>query len=191
MRLHEEYIQRHNLSVPVVLYDDHSQIILRSRNKPYSWRVISTYWRSGGHQPGYFEISCKMPVHNGYHKGKMLEDIIRPRTVFWDSYEGCVLDLIDAQKPDFLAVSGDETPLASWGIFLLVYDRWIAANVPLEFYEFASQSLDESLSMEKRWASYNLALNCLKGTEVEDVYKYQIQPWSDSHSKWLEHLIND
>tara|TARA_Y100000034_G_C6830075_1_gene374608 strand:- start:367 stop:762 length:396 start_codon:yes stop_codon:yes gene_type:complete len=131
-----------------------------------------------------------MPIHNGYHKESMLGDVMHPRTAYWDSYEGCILDLIDVTKSDFIAVSSDEAPLASWCIFLLIYDNWLALNMPPEFYEFAAESISER-PIACRWVAYEKSLRYIRKTRAEEVFEYQIKPWASAHSEWLENLIND
>lgn len=131
-----------------------------------------------------------MPIRNGYHKGKMLGDVIRPRTVFWDSYEGCILDLVEKQRTDFKAVSADESAFAAWSIFLLIYDGWLSLNMPDKFFAAAAESLDEGLSSVDRMVCLCDAMRHIEGTELSEAYECQIKPWSDSHSDWLENLVN-
>lgn len=192
MRLHEEYIHRHKLNVPVVRYDSTSQVVLHSKATPLQWRIITCRWRTHGSRPrpGYFEVCCKSPVHNGYYKEHTLIDIISPKSFHWEEYEGGILSIIDHLKMDFEAVKEKESLLAAWQIFIFIYDSWLANNMNYGFMGCVSESVDFDLDLSSRQSAYKKSLSYLKGTEVEDAFTYQIKWWSGCHSKWMEDLIN-
>ncbi len=190
MRLHEEYIHRHKLNVPVVRYDSTSQIVLRSKAIPLEWRIITCRWRSDGYHPGYFEVCCKAPVRNGYYKENTLEDVILPKNIYWDEYESDILRIVDHLKVSFEAVSKRESSMSAWQVFLLIYDSWLANNMKSEFMGYASESVGLDIDFISRQEAYKKALSYLCGTEVEDAFTYQMKWWSGRHSKWMEDLIN-
>lgn len=189
MQLHEEYIHRHNLDVPVVRYDSSSQIILRSKESPLQWRIISCRWRTNGYHPGYFEVSCKKPVRNGHYQDNALKNVAMDN-LYWDDYERKILNLVSNMKNDYVAISDKESDLAAWEIFLLIYDTWLSQNMPKEFYEHVCESIDWNSSYSSRKRAYRNSLMYIKGSDVCDAYIYQIKWLSSRHSKWLEDLVN-
>ena len=190
MRLHEEYIHRHKLNVPVVRYDSTSQVVVRSKVTPLKWRIITCRWRTHGYHPGFFEVCCKRPVRNGYYKEETLSDMFVPKSLHWEEYERNILYIIDCLKEEFEAVSEKESAMAAWQIFLLIYDSWLANNMSSDFMGYASESVDLDLDFRSRQVAYKKSFSYIKGTEVEDAFVYQIKWWSGRHSKWMENLIN-
>ena len=158
MRLHEEYIHRHKLDVPVVRYDSASQVVLRSKGRPLQWRIITCEWRTHGYHPGYFEVCCKSPVRNGYYKENTLKDVILPKNLHWDEYETGILSIIDRIKDSFEAVSEKESAMSAWHIFLFIYDTWFANNMNSDFMGCASESVDLDLDFLSRQAAYKKSL---------------------------------
>jgi hypothetical protein len=189
MRLHEEYILRNKLDVPIVRYDRRSQAILRSKFKPYCWRIISIVWRANRRGPGFFEISCKKPVHNGYIKEHVLDSVLDTQFAYWENYENLVLGLAKMQKEDFEAISTCETEFASWCIFSFIYDNWLALNVSPEFFHYLSGVFEHK--GDNRLKCMDMAKKFIKDKKVEEAYEYQIKPWAGVHSEWLANLINE
>ena len=186
MRLHEEYIVRNNLNVPIVRYEP-SQAILRSKDPPYCWRILSANWRSVGYHPGFFEITCKMPIHNGYYKNRMLGDVIRPRSVSWDSYEGCILDVVDSQKRQFEAIPLEQYDFAAWVMFLFIYDNWLASNMDSQFFDCVYEALEQNESSLENARN----LLAIKDFDMNETFEYQVKPLTYLKSEWLKDLVND
>jgi hypothetical protein len=158
---------------------------------PLDWRIITCRWRTVGYQPGYFEVCCKRPERNGHRKEEILFNVVRPLSLYWETYESGILSLVDRLKPEFMAVTEEESAISAWQMFLLIYDSWLAENMPSQFFEYVCESVDSDFALHERELARKKALMYIKGTDVEDAFFYQSK-WlgKQRHSKWMEKLIN-
>lgn len=193
MYLHEEYIRRHGLDIPVVLYNQRTSVILRSNDLPYRWRLITISWHHPDRHPGYFEVGYTEAIHNGWEEGKLVRELSRPAYWHWDAYEPSVLNLAAAVKQTpFRAVADEEKLLAAWAVFLYMYDSWYASRADKVFQNFAYQSLRGDLTTLQRRNNYESAVGLLTGdSKIEEVWQRQLYPLSRIGSEWLVKLINE
>lgn len=192
MSLHEEYIHRHKLDVPVVLYNHRSTVFLRNKDAPQSWRILVLAWRDGGNHPGFFEVSYNEAIHNGHLMGKLVKDLIPNSTCFWDEYEACVLRMAQSiRKAGYSAVPTEETTLAAWQFFLIMYDSWLAETMDRSFFWLVEHTLRPDLPLEARHKACHVAQKQLTvDSRVNDLWHYQILPLAKHGSEWLVKLIN-
>lgn len=193
MYLHEEYIKRHNLKVPVVIYANRSSAFLKSKNWPATWRILAFYWREPDRHPGFYEIICREVIHDGHEKGSLTECAIRTINCYWDGYEEAVQNMVRInQHDDFEAIKCEEHLLACWQIFLMMHDSWLARNMDEAFFKLVGDSLDPRLSLETRLARSEEARSQLSiHKSIYDVWTYQLRPLVHNESEWLVRLIND
>lgn len=193
MYLHEEYIRRNGLNIPVVLYNHRSRAFLRSKDTPSKWRILAFYWHEPDRHPGYFEISFVEPVHNGHAGGKLIKDYMKPTMCYWDEYEYNVLKFVKyIQENGFEAIKPSEQILAAWQIFLIMYDSWLARHMDAGFFKLAGTSLDANLSLSRRMEAFEAAQSqlCID-KRTNDVWAFQLLPLAKSGSEWLVRLINE
>lgn len=189
MRLHEEYIKRHGLDIPVVQYERRSTIFLRSHQREsIEWRILAIQWIHVNRHPGYFEMSYVVPVHDGWRED-LFRHIFRPKILYWDEYEATISKLVaEIVQDKFEAISNKDHVFALWQMFLYMHDSLIARHMPPEFYELVEDSVACSSSV-----SYEKAVDMLweKIPNLYNTLKSQVLPLAAIHSQWLENLIND
>lgn len=202
MRLHAEYIQRNQLEMPIVQYDQHSVLFLSSTYTPIRWKVWSCQWRNVDHHPGFFEFSCLTPIHNGVlpmefspqgvHRDECF-NAKRAMAWYWDQYEENILEIIqEARRQDFVAVSQDDHFFAAWKMFLLICDYALTHGTCTEFLSLVEESVCSSLSRVERLARQCVMENMIRESvpEAYRVWKHQFGPLVAVHSQWLEKLVN-
>lgn len=192
MHLHEEYILRHKLDVPVVRYDKKANVFLRTQSFPYNWGILSTQWHEPQIHPGYFEINFSEPIHNSFHRSAYFSKVMSWSQVYWDDYEKILLGCVNAcRETNLKVVPSQERVLVAWQMFLLIFDSWLAQHMKLEFFQFVEQSTRPDLDLEVRLIAYRAAHSILvQYSEVSDVLLYQILPLIKGHATWLEKLID-
>lgn len=193
MKLHEEYIQRHNLNVPVFCYDCRSDVFLKTKNSPHRWAVFHIIWRQKTSRPGFFEFMRMEPLHNGHGA---LSCFDKENYVYWDCYQTQIMNIVSSYKEDgFYAVSGQEKILMAWEMLLYMYDDVLAKRISSnDFYFQVEKSIDSSMSVSSRISSYKNALRILSESSgvdrIMDVFNFQLMPMARWNSKWLEDLFN-
>ena len=121
MHLHEEYINRHKLDIPLVRYDSYTTVFLESC-RPTAFWILDIQWHSCHWHPGNFKIVLRKPLLDSPER---FENHF-PREVYWDEYEEYLLGLCQDLKGEFVAITKDESQWAAWHMFLLAYDSHLA-----------------------------------------------------------------
>lgn len=189
MHLHEEYIQRNGLSVPLVRSDSRSTVFLQSNDSPGNWRVVTLRWVSCDWHPGHYNMRVFIPVHNGY-RATMLA-LESEENIHWDRYEKFMLDYCTTARQKFRAVPSEEKALAAWQIFLLVFDSRLAATGP-GFLNLAANSISPENTLEQRALAVQAAKAYLSlcDSDVLDHLRHQIVPLTEDYADWLVRLVN-
>ncbi len=201
MHLHEEYIRRHNLNVPVVCYDKRSSVFLRSKNPVYSWCIFNVAWHDldQSRHPGIYEFKLSQPIHNSFgdscFRSMLQSDGKTPYTcrVFWDEYYDKVMELVALFKSkQMVVVSAAERTLAAWQMFLTIYDGWLASNMRTEFYSLVEQSTRMDFDFNTRNTAFRKAYKMLsiRSSSVAGFLEDDIMCLVRGHAPWLERLIN-
>lgn len=193
MSLHEEYIQRHNLNVPVVLYNHRSTVFLRNKDAPYNWRVLVFSWRDGGNHPSFFEITYSEAVHNGHEQGKLIKDLIPATICYADDYEAAVHRMVaNVRNAGYYAFPPEEQILAAWHFFLKICDSWLASTMDQAFFWLVEHTLRSDLPVSARLKACSVAQKQLWfDSRANDLWSYQILPLARYGSEWLVKLINE
>lgn len=189
MHLHEEYISRHKLNVPLVRYDSFSTAFLRSKETPIFWRIVNIRWRSCHWHPGNFEIACKKPCHDVANR---FRNVLGPKEIYWDEYEAYVVKMVKGLKDDFHAIPKSECSLASWHMFLLMYDTHIA-RLDRKVLDWVAVSIDPEASVPKKYMAFAEALRDIQqeNPTLYDCYQSYLHPLTEHYAEWLVKLIND
>jgi hypothetical protein len=183
MHLHEEYVKRHKLAVPLIRYDSQSVVLLRSKEKPLFWRVIDITWSPCHWHPGKFVIKTWVPRHDN----SRMHRAFPTREVYWDEYEDRVLALRDMGN-DFIAVTKKELPLATWYVFLMIYDTYLS-RLSEEFKEFVASSIDPDNTELRQAAQRAQVKMCLEDEALKSAYRSHMEIFRN-YSDWLVALIN-
>lgn len=193
MYLHEEYITRYNLDIPIILFNRRSTVLLKSKQSPLMWRILAFSWREPDKHPGFFEVTYSEALHNGCERDSLLLSLTPMTCPYWDEYEETVLEMVAKVKRDgFSAVESSEQLLALWAIFLMMYDSWLARNMDASFFHLVELSLRSDLDISEREHNYVTAYSKLLGhSKIQDTWSYQLHPLTKTHSDWLVKLIND
>lgn len=192
MHLHEEYIKRHKIDIPVVLYKQRSTVLLRSQNTPYRWRILAFRWRELDNHPGFWEIFYNEAVHNGHEIKTLVNDVYKIEVCHWNKYESSVYFMISRVLADeFVAIEPEEQVLAVWQIFLMMYDSWLARHMGNGFFELVGISINSLLPRAGRLEAIDEAQRqlCIDKT-INDVWAFQLLPLAKAGSEWLVRLIN-
>lgn len=192
MRLHEEYILRYGLQVPIIQYDRHSVVLLHSKIRPVCGRLLILEWHPGDNHPGYYEFHYQTPVHDSLGRS-IFKSCLRTSPVYWDQYELKLLSLLSEIREAFVVVPEREDVLAVWQMFLYVCDSFFAKKMEQDFFTLVEHSLSSEFDLEHRMHCFNIALDLVRHrySPAFEVWKYEIMPLAETHSRWLEKLINE
>lgn len=193
MRLHEEYIHRNNLDIPVILYDSRSNLFLKTKDAPFRWSIFNIVWKPQSGKPGFYEFTRMEPLHNGNGTFRCFE---KDRRVYWEQYEEEVTNVVRVYKQqNFTPISNRQRGLMAWEMFLYMYDGWLAQRMDAKFYQQVERSTMETLDVNTKSIAYRIASRMLSeqysSEKVVQTLNYQIMPMINGHSKWLEDLFND
>lgn len=190
MRLHEEYIARHNLAVPVVRYDKRSTVFLKS-NSTCEWRILAISWKECDWHPGRFEARYTYPCHDGY-EDVLLEDVFSPRQLHWDEYEEYLLGLVSLISSEYTAVPYKDRYFVAWQFFLVMYDSALSVLGP-DFISIVGKSLAPDISLRKRDNLVEEGKSYLKrcSPSTYDALMHQVVPLTTHYAEWLVKLVNE
>jgi hypothetical protein len=191
MKLHEEYIRRHKLNIPVIRFDNRSSLFLKTKDAPFAWSIFNIIWRSQSGRPGFYEFVRMEPLHNGQGAFNCKD---KHNYVYWEQYEFEVEKVISEYRNDgYYSVSSKNRSLMAWEMFLYMYDGWLAKKMDSKFYQQVELSTFGTDFNEKSNA-YRVAVkmldDCYGSQELLDMLNYQIRPMINGHSQWLEDLVN-
>lgn len=192
MRLHEEYIARHDLSVSVVRYDKRSTVFLKSKSKRMcEWRILAISWKECDWHPGCFDARYTHPRHDGY-KDVLLRDVFSPRQLHWDEYEDYLVKFVEEMREEYTAVPSEDKYFVAWQFFLVMYDSALSVLGP-DFIYIAGKSLAPDVSLKKRNNLVEEGKSYLKlcSPNMYDALIQQVVPLTTHYAEWLVKLINE
>lgn len=191
MRLHEEYIIRHDLPVSVVRYDKRSTVFLKSKDSPHQWRILSLHWKECDWHPGHFDARYTRPCHNG-NEDVLLEDVFTPRQLHWDEYEEYLLKLVEEIREEYTAVAFEDQHFASWQVFLVMYDSSLSL-LGRDFISIVGKSLSPNISLSQRDQLVEAGKRSLKrrAGHVYEALEHQVMPLTSDYAEWLVKLVNE
>ena len=193
MRLHEEYIRRHQLDIPIICFDSRSNLFLKTKGlvNPH-WNIFNITFRQQTSRPGFYEFSRIEPIYNGEGAFKSFD---KDYYVHWDKYEQEITNVVNNyRKFEYYAVAKNERTLVAWEMFLFMFDRWLAERMNAEFYKLVSTSITPDLDNKERTIAYmeasRMLPRCSDSDNVLDMLNNRIMPMAKGHSQWLEDLVN-
>jgi len=195
MYLHEEYINRHQLDVPIVRYSEYVNLLLKT--KDFKWQIFSGEWRDDDRHPGKYFFRWLRPKHNSYMEREWFEDITDFDPIFWDQYEDFIFKWVRgsrfSRQSGFYAVEDDlEVSLTAWEIFLYTHDGWFARNMEdPAFFDLVRDSTRRDTDCYERHQAYLYALDMIKHENTIDNFNCRIANYTWSYSNWLAKIIND
>lgn len=192
MRIHEEYVLRHRLNIPLIRFDSRSNLFLKTKDTPFRWSIFNIVWRPQIGKPGYYEFVQMQPLHNGQGAFNCRE---KDHYVHWDKYEFEVIKIVKEYKDNgYYSIPSQFRNFMVWEMFLYMYDGWISKKMDSNFYRQVELSTSAELDYELRSNALKRAVNYLTDSEDSEKiikkFNYQIMPMVNGHSKWLEDLVN-
>lgn len=197
LSLHQEYLLRHNCSVPIVLYRRKTSVLLKNPNYDGSirWQIFTIYWKEDERHPGYFEFEHFEANHNSFQKGKLFTPLHDLEKWFWDDYEIKILNLARMLKESqFVAITSDQKKIAGWEMFLFLTDAWLAKSMDNSFYKLVEKTLSKDFPLEQRILACVDCQNYLSKVSKTawDFWQYTIFPIiKDADSDWFASLVNE
>jgi len=187
MLLQEEYINRHSMDTPLIVYTNFGNVIFRHDELrylvarlewvPYSWHV------------GHFKIWIYYPLHNRY-----TDQIFKPYddiTIEWDNYQSFFRSWIPLWRNEIKPVMQHESFVACWEIFLYCFDGWLARNASPEFMRLIDKTSD--FSNPNRIRCVHDAYDYLKLNHQVIAKKFRdaIFAYSTNYMDWLANLFRN
>lgn len=188
-----EYAERHLSNIPLVLYPEKTNVILRHKIENI-WRIFSLHWRAHDYHPGFYEVNYFEIIHNGFQNKKFFKDIIRMEVWNWDQYENNVLTLVKQMKNEnFIAKNSSQNLLSAWSICVYLADSYLANKFNYDFFEVLNKSLYNKFPVKTRLAALCAAEELLKkDSSIWEFWNNRIKPISrPTNSSWLIELINE
>lgn len=193
--LHEEYVERHALQIPIVCVGPDLCMFLRSEIDPRIIKSVNIFWKKNEKRPDYFNIYCLSPVHNSYNGSN--DSLIMNRHCFAegfvDNYESSVLSLVDTiKKMQLRVVPFGERNLIIWNFFLLIADHWLSQNMDSKFFANVEESTRPDYDLNRRRIAYRQACIQLKKFPVVDEFRSCLVNYMfvGNYAEWFAKLIN-
>lgn len=192
MRLFEEYLNRHNIVVPIIHHCNSGVVLLQSTDlsiQKNRWLIITIEWFQHEVRPGWYNISISSPIHNGFLSGDLFVNT-PPIQKKWDEYEDYIFELRQSLKSVVPIQGSQEITLAAWEIFACVYDGWFVKQ-PFEIKQSLFESLDKEKSIEHRHEHYCEVLMFLSThyLVVARTWKYDVLAKFHNYSDWFVKLF--
>ncbi len=191
MSLYEEYLNRHSIDIPVILYNNNTNVYVANDYTPVPRRFSITWYEQESH-PGYFVFSYCELIHNGFESERLAREFIDSGAIYWDHYEGMVKKYVNLMRNDgFRAVSEELQEIASWQGYLTVIDSFLSKEMDTDFFNLVGQSLCSSLSLDVRLEAIESAID-----KISDISPSLCDMWFDeflpvnNNNSWLVKLIN-
>lgn len=203
MRLFEEYLDRHNIKIPIVFYEN-SNLIFRSKKAPHQWLSLSVQWSHPRYwEPGYFVVNLKESQFESDHSYESFSFRGKEKyEAYWDAYEKKLIDIVQVLKKDYNIVGGRELLLNSYLILVRSFDGVISdmmkdQNLDSNFCNMVEILFDDSQELGERLEVGDHILNEISKTNrnpwskmIRDVFRNHIVPVLKS-SDWLVSLFKD
>ena len=193
MRLHEEYIQRHKLKVPVIQYSERTTVFLRSSDTPSQWKIMWLHWKNLGSHPGYYEVVFGEPNRPSGFNFSFVKNLISANNCYWEDYETRVLSLVALAKSNKLkAITSEEKIFAAWSIFLSMYKIQLTKKMSESFFWLIEQSFRTDIEYNLRLTALRMAKRMLPTDDgIENFLTNQLMTLVHDDSDWLVKLINE
>lgn len=196
MNLHEEYIKRHNLNVPIIQYDKSSKIYLRHENLP-KWRTINFEWMFDYGHPCPWRIVIIEPIHDSYGiHDRYWKTTFGPKEVYWDEYDDFVRELVRNHREWKVVTNKKDLEMFNWETFLYMADKMISEERDFVkdklFLKNLSLSIDFSNSLNKRTEASVDAIQRIREVAplIIDFYDHSFTNRLFD-SKWFSKLIKN
>ena len=184
MKLHEEYLARHGLKIPVVNYCTSGSLFLRGKGTTYPYTFLKIFWTENSRSPGNYVITHLRPIRDGFHKDSQIFSRISSISVYWDQYE----DYLRAWAVNCSteSVPPENCLFAAWEMFVYIFDSWFK-NQSQSLKAVLFDTLDADNSYEARLRSYReiCSYMAIHTPTILKVWREEILIWVGCYSGWL------
>ena len=184
MRIFEEYLNRHNIDVPIVHHCNVGTLILHNMGK---YLVMQIRWVSHDYHPGQYCIEINSPIHDGY-----INDVVftknTPIYLKWDEYENF---LLGNSVPNLFKPVADlkEVIMAIWEMFVYSCDSWFAKKDSL-IKNLLFESLDKDNLIDLRYKRYKEVLDYIDSPVINRIWRCEMLSKTQNYSFWLATALN-
>jgi len=187
MHLFEEYLNRQNISIPIVQHCATGIVILKNPDNSKLFLFIKRIESES--KPSFYNIILKSPVHDGYRYNAFFKQK-KVSVVTWQMYEQFFLDRNNFENTT--AVCGNKNiSLACLEVLAFIYDGWFCEKSSY-LKNILYNCLDLDLTLEERFENYNNLINKLHKFEPNIYYNYKknlLLP-TENYAEWLAKIIN-
>lgn len=188
MYLFEEYLQRQQITIPVVHHCSAGIVILQNQKKIKTVFFIDRIEDDA--KPCYYQITLKSPIHNGFKQNLFFkqEEVFNLK---WQEYEDFFWSWAK-QNENYEVVSGKNNIfLASLEILAFVYDSWFSEQ-SYSIKEMLFNAIDNESDLEKRCENYWSLFKYFYNFEPKIYERFQINLLSKTknYSEWLAKFLN-
>lgn len=180
MKLIEEYLQRHNISVAYAEYVHNGFVFYMLEDV---WRVLRIHWRQDPlWHPGYYQLKDFSFRHDGYNQRGALA-AGRDWRVNWDEYEEHMRGW--AHKANRVTSDRSEAIVAAWEGSLFGWDGYLARHATDESF---FRTIDTDLSVADRVEAIIHFIQVLGYGDFHDYWRHEMNPMIDAHCDWIAKL---
>lgn len=199
MKLYEEFLNRLDVSVPVIEHHNNWSFVFRTYGEEWKtpFVLMQVQWVQSDNLLGQYFVSFHKALHDGY-LNKRYFNKYNDVYVNWDKYDSYFIDwevrkyIGSGIKQGLTPIYGEKEILFSaWEMFVFTHDKWVSCQSP-EFRVYVEGVVDKTRRSEERISSCQNALLYLNTVEpqLSRVYKNEILSRFHNYGHWLGRLLD-
>jgi len=175
MKIHQEYIERHNLKTKVPPHVKTGALMLRfEEDGKINWIVTKIVW---DHEPlyriGKYKIDVLKPVSGRYmqtRNGNFKSILNEKKIVFWDQLNGYLENWTKEVDSNYIVKGEKEVELVAWEMFIHCNDEIISKT---GFHDELFATIDPRKSIEERYNMMKSFMKKIERTGLLDSWKME------------------
>ena len=194
MRLHEEYLKRHQLSVPIIKHVPLGHLIVRNSGETcfnvstVNWTVLKMKWEDPVYHPGFYLFKFLQPYKTNLSDSNFLRAKDEEIKIRWDEYEDYLLNWTANFKPSMFITDPMEIVMTVWEMFIYSHEQTI-----IERYRSLSNLFFKTLDFHSNLAGrYNSYVKLLKLVDQNDfpfnMWRRNLNEIAQNYSPWIAKL---
>jgi hypothetical protein len=194
MRLNEEYLQRHKISVPIIRHVPLGYLIVRDSSETcfdfstVSWTVLAIRWQDQIIHPGFYKFQFFRPQKATSPDSDCLKQYDKDIELRWDEYESFIWEWSSKIDPATIINDPMEVVMTMWEMFVYSHEIYIADRYR-NLSNLLFQSLDFTSGLSARYNSYSRFLKLVDGHESPfNSWSKKLSEVTKNYSSWLAKL---